>query len=280
LLLPAPPSLGRAWRCPLATANPGLGPEASLTFPLLPPALDRGPEPEGSDEAGPRYLCAVCGRAFSQSSTLIVHWRLHSGERPYVCEECGRAFRSDLVVHGRTHTGERPYCCPDCPKALAQSSHLATHRRSHTSKRPYRCPDCPKAFAQSSALTVHRRTHTGEQPYVCAQCGKCFHRSSNLICHQRTHTAERPHRCPQCGRGFHRRSNMVVHQRVHAGGQWHQAGEDLAHWVPSCRGADPVALCTPVPEETGTWKSPHCVARTEDPVAPLALRGALRDGGL
>ncbi|NXT11293.1 ZN595 protein, partial [Prunella fulvescens] len=36
------------------------------------------------------HTCLECVKSFNQSSTLIYHWRIHAGERPYKCGECGR----------------------------------------------------------------------------------------------------------------------------------------------------------------------------------------------
>ena len=55
-----------------------------------------------------------------------------TGETPYECEICNKAFysSSDLTKHTRVHTGEKPFSCDVCQKSFAESSKLSKHNRT------------------------------------------------------------------------------------------------------------------------------------------------------
>ncbi|XP_038671884.1 zinc finger protein 28-like isoform X1 [Scyliorhinus canicula] len=143
------------------------------------------------------FRCDVCEKSFSQFATLRQHQQVHTGEKPFTCEVCDKSFSvsSTLRQHKHTHTGEKPFMCKICNKSFSWSSHLRRHQRIHTGEKAFKCEVCDKSFTRSSSLSGHRRLHTGEKPFTCEVCDKSFSQLSSLQRHRHTHTVEKPFPC-------------------------------------------------------------------------------------
>ncbi|XP_065207675.1 zinc finger protein 583-like [Planococcus citri] len=114
------------------------------------------------------HPCPRLLKPFNARYKLLIHMRVHSGEKPNKCPfpGCTKAFSrlENLKIHQRSHTGERPYACQftQCSKAFSNSSDRAKHQRTHFDQKPYACQikGCNKRYTDPSSLRKHIKIHT------------------------------------------------------------------------------------------------------------------------
>eukprot|EP00092_Neocalanus_flemingeri_P020639 GFUD01022364.1.p1 GENE.GFUD01022364.1~~GFUD01022364.1.p1 ORF type:complete len:281 (-),score=56.88 GFUD01022364.1:75-917(-) len=175
------------------------------------------------DDYWDKTVCPKCGKKYSTVTHMKVHYRTHTGEKPYICpyKECAKQFTVgySLRTHIRVHNGDRPYQCSTkgCEKCFKTSSDLNKHTRTHTNVRPYICKICDKSFTTANIRKIHVRTHTGEKPFSCEYCGKSFPSKTNFQNHVRIHLGEKPFKCDveHCDKAFTEHSSLSKHKKVH-----------------------------------------------------------------
>ncbi|XP_071966746.1 sal-like protein 4 [Engystomops pustulosus] len=125
------------------------GTDQSLNSPSASGSSEQGSETsklqqlvENIDKSGSdSNECLICHRILSCPSSLKMHYRTHTGERPFKCKICGRAFSTKSNL--KTHYG--------------------VHRANTPSKVQHSCPICQKKFTNAVVLQQHIRMHMGGQ---------------------------------------------------------------------------------------------------------------------
>uniref|UniRef100_A0A3Q3E1T4 Zinc finger protein 142 n=1 Tax=Labrus bergylta TaxID=56723 RepID=A0A3Q3E1T4_9LABR len=140
-----------------------------------------------------KYLCPECGYKCKWATQLKYHMAKHTGDKPYACDECEyRTNRADaLRAHRDTqHCSLRPFVCEKCGKAFKTSFVLKTHQRQHSDDRPYTCGLCSKAFRWPAGLRHHFLSHTKQQPFCCRHCSYRAKQKFQVVKHLKRHHPE------------------------------------------------------------------------------------------
>lgn len=100
--------------------------------------------------------CVICHRVLSCQSALKMHYRTHTGERPFKCKVCGRAFttKGNLKTHYSVHRAMPPlrvqHSCPICQKKFTNAVVLQQHIRMHMGGQIPNTP-LPDSYPESMA---------------------------------------------------------------------------------------------------------------------------------
>ena len=133
-------------------------------------------DPEGNIT----YKCKECGIVFDKKWSINVHIRVHTGDRPYVCEvpECGANFArpQNLWRHHKTHSQEKPHSCPICAKAFCERkdmmSHIVVHDEARKTQNRFLPQDMWHLLESETTFEFDGREVRTDS--ICEVCGKIF----------------------------------------------------------------------------------------------------------
>ncbi|KAH8260691.1 hypothetical protein KR038_003435, partial [Drosophila bunnanda] len=146
------------------------------------------------------YCCQLCSFKTPIYSRLVnTHAKIHSEERNYKCEQCGKGFKNtkQLKNHRRLHRTQGLGMGKHGQTEQEQQQQGASLPGTGTAIMMHRCEDCGAAFKQRKTLREHLCKERNEQ-LECPECQRVFGSKSSLRLHLRTHQERKRFRCDTC----------------------------------------------------------------------------------
>ncbi|KRF84023.1 uncharacterized protein Dvir_GJ12486, isoform B [Drosophila virilis] len=183
------------------------------------------------------YCCQLCSFKTPIYSRLVnTHAKIHSEERNYKCEQCGKGFKNtkQLKNHRRlhrtqglgmakpNHSEQQPipmlpvlHRCEDCGAAFKHRKTLREHLCKQRNEQP-QCPTCQRVFSSKSSLKLHMRSHQANKRFKCDKCEYEANDHNAFRRHLATHREPKRYACPHCDfRAIQSTAYRIHLQKVH-----------------------------------------------------------------
>ncbi|CAL4075464.1 unnamed protein product [Meganyctiphanes norvegica] len=98
------------------------------------------------------------------------------GDKYVECNMCFKMLKeSSIKQHYKTHTGEKPYHCDECNARFTRKGDVDRHRKLvHKNLKPFKCQKCEKEFSDRKNLKIHLQNHDKAIYYSCDTCNFKF----------------------------------------------------------------------------------------------------------
>jgi len=140
----------------------------------------------GICEAKSECICEICGFEASSISKLAHHQNTHLETSKHKCLQCSKAFTKNeaLKNHMHIHTGEKMFVCEICGREFAWKRALDAHVLGvHQKMNRYECALCGAKYRNRLNVRRHLVTHFNIAQYACTVCRQEFMVASTCAKH-------------------------------------------------------------------------------------------------
>lgn len=169
-------------------------------------------------ESNNKPECSFCGKKFKKPFSVLQHERTHTGEKPFQCIICGRAFSQKVNV--RKHM-IRHKVWPKAKQTLRinlNDESQAVLDQESLENNCYSCQYCSSTFETYYLHKKHMAEHVDQKVYRCIQknCNETFRDLDDFLSHSENHpTAE--FQCHVCFKVYTSLEELGSHQYEHGG---------------------------------------------------------------
>ncbi|XP_008278085.1 zinc finger protein 770-like [Stegastes partitus] len=162
-----------------------------------------------------KHQCPKCLKVFCSPSKLRRHFLIHTGQKPYSCAVCRRAYRQK--VHLKSHLRMSSKCSLSAGiarKNLINGTQTSDHPTPVNSSMELELQCKISVNAAQDLSTTEITSHSveePEQPLNSNFCIKLTEQEQQFM----THKSLKPFQCSVCSRSFRLEVNLVRHHKIH-----------------------------------------------------------------